>query len=230
MNYVIEVKNVCKSFNGSCLLNEVNLNIKKGKIIGIIGANGSGKSVLFKLMCGFIRPDSGDIYIRGEKLGMNFDFPSDVGVLINSPGYIELYNGYKNLKFLAEINNKINDSQIKHAMHQVKLDPNNKTRVKHYSMGMKQKLGIAQAIMENQDIIILDEPFNALDFDVANDIRELLKKLQDEGKTIIITSHTHSDIEKLCDEVYIILNKKLYELTNELKSKYFNTDIKHNTL
>lgn len=222
MNYVIEMKNVSKSFEGTLVLSDINLQIPKGQIIGIVGANGSGKSVLFKMMCGFNKADTGEIYIRGEKLGEKFDFPNDVGVLINNPGYIELFSGFQNLKFLAQINHKINDEQIIDAMKLVKLDPNSKKKTKHYSMGMKQKLGIAQAIMENQDIIILDEPFNGLDFQTANDIRETILHLKNENKTIILTSHTHSDIEKLCDEVYIILDSKLYPLSDKLKSTYFS--------
>lgn len=222
MEFVIEAKKVCKSFNGVSVLYDINLQIKKGKIVGIIGANGSGKSVLFKLLTGLNRPDSGEIFIRGEKIGEKFDFPSDVGILINSPGYIEVYNGFDNLKFLAQINKKINDEQIINAMNLVKLDPKSKKKTKHYSMGMKQKLGIAQAIMENQEIIILDEPFNGLDFETASDIREAIKELKNNEKTILMTSHTHSDIEQLCDETYIILDCRLRPLTMELKAKYFN--------
>lgn len=222
MESIIETKNVCKSFNGVSVLNDINLQIQKGSIIGIIGANGSGKSVLFKLLCGFIRPDSGDIFIRGEKIGAKFDFPSDVGVLINEPGYIEIFSGFDNLKFLAQIKNKIGDHQIFDAMKLVKLDPSSKKKVKDYSMGMKQKLGIAQAIMENQDIIILDEPFNGLDFETANDIRAAIIQLNKAGKTILLTSHIHSDIEKLCTEVYIIQETKILPLSEEVKVLYFS--------
>ena len=141
MKFIIETKKLCKSFNRVPVLVNIDLQIPKGEITGVIGANGSGKSVLFKLLCGFIRPDTGDVYIRGEKLGEQFDFPSDFGVLINEPGYIELYSGFKNLKFLAQINNKINDEQIIKAMNLVKLDPNNRTKMKHYSMGYETKTG-----------------------------------------------------------------------------------------
>jgi ABC-2 type transport system ATP-binding protein len=224
VEYVIEAKNVCKSFDGAAVLTDVSLRIPKGKVVGIIGANGSGKSVLFKLLCGFLKPDSGDVFVRGERIGEKFDFPSDVGVLINEPGYIEVFSGFKNLRFLAQINSKIGDEDIKDAMRLVRLDPGSKKKTKDYSMGMKQKLGVAQAIMENQDIVILDEPFNGLDFETANDIRQTIIKLKGSGKTVVMTSHTHSDIETLCDEVYILIDHHLYTLSDELKAKYFSKE------
>lgn len=221
MDEIIKVTKVSKSFNGLKILDDISLNIKKGSTIGIIGENGSGKSVIFKLICGFLKPDCGEIYIRGEKLGKRFDFPDNVGAMINKPGYIDMYTGFNNLKFLAGIKNNIDDSKIKNTMKLVGLDPNNKTKVKHYSLGMKQKLGIAQAFMEDQDIIILDEPFNALDFKTNKDIKELIKTLQDKESTILLTSHNHNDIEELCDETYIILNSKIEKLTDDIRNEYF---------
>lgn len=221
MDEIIKVNKVSKSFNGVNILDDISLNIKKGSTIGIIGENGSGKSVIFKLICGFIKPDCGEIYIRGEKIGKNFDFPDNVGAVINNPGYIDMYTGFDNLKFLAGIKNNINDNKIRSTLELVGLDPTNKTKVKNYSLGMKQKLGIAQAIMEDQDIIILDEPFNALDFKTNKDIKDLLKKLQDKENTMLLTSHNHNDIEELCDETYILLNRKIVKLTEDIKNKYF---------
>lgn len=221
MSNIIEVNNVTKSFSGQPVLHHIHLRIEKGKTVGIVGGNGSGKSVLFKVICGFIRPDEGSVTIRGEKLGKKMDFPENVGVFIDTPGYIELYSGFKNLKLLAAINNKISDSQIKQTMSLVGLNPDNKTRVKDYSLGMKQKLGIAQAIMENQDILILDEPFNALDYKTYNDTKEMIKSLQVIDRTIILTSHHFEDIEELCDEIYFISNGELSLLTEEVKEQYF---------
>lgn len=221
MNEIIKVNKVSKAFNGVNILDDISLNIKKGSTIGIIGENGSGKSVIFKLICGFLKPDCGEIYIRGEKIGKKFDFPDNVGAMINKPGYIDMYTGFKNLKFLAGIKNIIDDGKIKSTMELVGLDANNKTKVKNYSLGMKQKLGIAQAIMEDQDIIILDEPFSALDFKTNKDIKQLIKLLKIKGNTILLTSHNHSDIEELCDEIYIILNGKIEKLTNNIKNMYF---------
>jgi len=221
LNEIIKVNKVSKAFNGVNILDDISLNIKKGSTIGIIGENGSGKSVIFKLICGFLKPDCGEIYIRGEKIGKKFDFPDNVGAMINKPGYIDMYTGFKNLKFLAGIKNIIDDGKIKSTMELVGLDANNKTKVKNYSLGMKQKLGIAQAIMEDQDIIILDEPFSALDFKTNKDIKQLIKLLKIKGNTILLTSHNHSDIEELCDEIYIILNGKIEKLTNNIKNMYF---------
>ncbi|MDM5292983.1 ABC transporter ATP-binding protein [Peribacillus simplex] len=221
MTNVIEVSNVSKAFSGQTILKNIQLQIEKGKTVGIVGSNGSGKSVLFKTICGFIRPDEGMVKIRGEVLGARIDFPENVGVFINSPGYFEIYSGFKNLQYLAAINKKITDTQIKQTMNLVGLNSDNKTKVKDYSLGMKQKLGIAQAIMENQDILILDEPFNALDYKTYNDIKEIIRSLQDADRTILLTSHHFDDIEELCDEVYFIADGELNHLTEEVKSIYF---------
>lgn len=220
MNVAIKLENINKSYNGTTILNNINLEIDKGKTVGIIGANGSGKSVLFKLICGFVLPDSGNTYIRGLRLGDQIDFPEDVGVFINEPGYISIFNGFKNLKFLASINNKIDDKKIKQTMEKVGLNPSNKAKVQDYSLGMKQKLGIAQAIMENQDILVLDEPFNALDYKTYDDIKNIIKSLKDEGRTILLTSHNFEDIEQLCDIIYIIENGELKLATTEVINRY----------
>lgn len=220
MSNIIKLNNVNKSFKGYPVLNDVNLEIEQGKTIGIIGANGSGKSVLFKLIAGFIKPDSGEIFIRGKKIGNSFDFPENTGVLINEPGYISVYSGFKNLQFLAKINNKINDEKIRDTMLAVGLDPTNTSKVGTYSMGMKKKLGIAQAIMEDQNIIILDEPFNALDFKSYKNILDIIRNEQLKGHTILLTSHNQADIEELCDESYIILDTKLQKITEKLKKEY----------
>lgn len=221
MESVIEVNNASKAFSGRTILNNVQLNVDKGKTVGIVGGNGSGKSVLFKTICGFIRPDNGQVKIRGKVLGEGVDFPENVGVFINSPGYIEIYSGFKNLQYLAAINGNISDEKIKETMNSVGLNPDNKTKVKDYSLGMKQKLGIAQAIMEDQDILILDEPFNALDYKTYNDMKDIIKSLQANDRTILLTSHHFEDIEELCDEVYLIIDGELKVLTEELKSIYF---------
>lgn len=220
MSVVIKLKNINKSYKGIKVLNNINLEINSGKTIGIIGANGSGKSVLFKTICGFIAPDTGDVYIRGLKLGDKIDFPEDVGIFINEPGYMSLFTGFMNLKFLADINKKIDINKIRSTMIKVGLDPDNDVKVKDYSLGMKQKLGIAQAIMEEQDILILDEPFNALDYKTYDDIKNIIKSLQDEGKTILLTSHNFNDIDQLCDDIYIINNGELSLATDEIIDKY----------
>ena len=220
MSVVIKLENINKSYKGIKVLNNINLEINSGKTIGIIGANGSGKSVLFKTICGFIAPDTGDVYIRGLKLGDKIDFPEDVGIFINEPGYMSLFTGFMNLKFLADINKKIDINKIRSTMIKVGLDPDNDVKVKDYSLGMKQKLGIAQAIMEEQDILILDEPFNALDYKTYYDIKSIIKSLKDEGKTILLTSHNFNDIDQLCDDIYIINNGELSLATDEIIDKY----------
>lgn len=143
------------------------------------------------------------------------------GIFINEPGYIEYYSGYKNLKMLAEIQNKITDEQIKETMEKVGLDYNDRTPVKKYFMGMKQKLGIAQAIMENQKIIILDEPYNALDFQTNREITSILKNLKEQGKTILLTSHQHEYLDKLCDRIFCVEDRKVEPFDEELRRKYF---------
>lgn len=220
MNVAIKLENVSKSYNGITILNNINLEINKGKCVGIIGSNGSGKSVLFKTICGFVSPDKGSTFIRGLKLGEKIDFPENVGVFINEPGYISIFNGFQNLKFLADINNKIDDKKIKQTMEKVGLNPNNKAKVQDYSLGMKQKLGIAQAIMEDQDILVLDEPFNALDYKTYEDIKNIIKSLKDEGRTILLTSHNFEDIEQLCDSVYLIEEGRLELVTPEIIDRY----------
>ena len=218
---VIELINVEKAFRRKEIYKEVNLTVKEGECVGFIGENGVGKSVLFKIISGIEPVTQGAVLIRGEQLGIKMDFPRDMGILINSPGYIEYYTGFKNLQMLAEIQNKISKEDIKTTMKLVGLNPNDKTVVKNYSVGMKQKLGIAQAIMENQDIIILDEPFNALDFKTNREIINLLRKLKEERKTILLTSHQHEYLERLCDKLYYISNKTIVLLDDEIRSKYF---------
>lgn len=220
MVWAIEVNDVTKKFAGEAILENVQLKVTQGKSVGIVGGNGSGKSLLFKLICGFEKPTSGQVRIRQQVLGEKLDFPENVGVFINEPGYIELFSGFKNLQFLAAINNKISAKEIKAAMELVGLNPNNKTKVKDYSLGMKQKLGIAQAIMENQDILIFDEPFNALDYKTYQDIKAIILQLKAQGKTILLTSHHFADIEELSDEVYVIEEGQLMPMSNSLKETF----------
>lgn len=222
MKSVIELRNVAKTFKNKELYRDVNLVINEGECIGFVGGNGTGKSVLFQIMTGLMPVKSGEVYVNGNKLGeKGMDFPKGVGILINEPGYIEYYSGFKNLQMLAQIQGTIGDEQIKETMKLVGLDPTDKTPVKKYSMGMKQKLGIAQAIMEKQTIVILDEPYNALDFQTNKDITRLLIRLKEEGKTLLLTSHQHDYLEKLCDRIYCIDEKRIVEFDEELREKYF---------
>lgn len=220
MSAFIELEHISKKFGKKIILQDVSLAVRQGQTIGLVGANGSGKSVLFKILCGFEQVDTGRVLMRGKQLGVGRDFPENVGVFINAPGFIGLYDGFENLKFLADIQGKIGEKEIKDAMSKVGLEPDNKTKVDNYSLGMKQKLGLAQAIMEGQDILVLDEPFNALDYKTYEDMKSIIRQLKAEGKTIFLTSHNFSDIEQLCDAVYAIENCSLTPITEEIAAKY----------
>ena len=220
----IELQNISKSFGKHEIIKNVSLCVEQGKTVGLIGANGSGKSVLFKILCGFERPDAGNVFVRGKQLGEGgMDFPENIGVFINSPGFIGIYSGFRNLKFLADIQGKIGDREIRDAMVKVGLDPDNTTKTDNYSLGMKHKLGLAQAIMENQDILVLDEPFNALDYKTYEDVKAIIRMLKAEGKTIFLTSHRFQDIEQLCDQIYTLEDCRLIPITDAIAARYRET-------
>ena len=215
MSTIIELENVSKSFSRHRVLDGVSLTVEAGTTIGVVGSNGSGKSVLFQIICGFYTPDSGSVRVRGETLGKGRDFPENIGVLINAPGFIGPDTGIQNLRYLAAIRGIIGDREILDAMRKVGLDPEDRTKVEHYSLGMKQKLALAQAIMEGQDILILDVPFNALDYKTYNDVKEIIRILQAEGKTILLTSHNYEDLESLCQKIYVMADGRLGTLSGE---------------
>lgn len=221
MESIISLHQVSKSFSGRRVLSNISLDIEQGSTVGIVGSNGSGKSVLFNIICGFLTPDSGQVCVRGCPLGKGRDFPEDMGVLINSPGFIGLSTGLQNLRYLAGIRGVVGDEEIRAAMQKVGLDPQDKTKVEHYSLGMKQKLGIAQSIMENQDILILDEPFNALDYKTYNDTKEIIRILQAEGRTILLTSHNYEDLETLCTQIYALDEGRLGVLSGDEMNRRF---------
>ena len=201
---VIEVKNVSLSIKENKILNNINVSFERGKIHGLIGRNGSGKTMLMKCICGFVKCTSGEIIVNGERVGKDVDFPSNTGIIIETPSFIPYYSGYKNLKMLAELNGKTKKEDVIASIESVGLDPKMKRSVKKYSLGMRQRLGFAQAIMDNPDILILDEPMNGLDVDGVDDIRKCLMELRNQGKTILIASHYAEDIEILCDTVHEI--------------------------
>jgi ABC-type multidrug transport system, ATPase component len=200
-NSFIQVDDIVLRFKKDVLLDHVSYQCEQGKIHGIVGRNGSGKTLLMKCICGFIRPNEGHIYVRDKEIGKDIDFTPDTGIIIETPGFIPYYSGYRNLKVLAAINNRISRKDIENAMYQVGLDPTMKKRVATYSLGMRQRLGIAQAIMEDPSLIILDEPFNGLDKHGVEEMREYFLSLKKKGKTILLTSHNTEDIEYLCDTV-----------------------------
>lgn len=198
---IITVNNLYLTLGKTDILKKINVSFEEGKIHGLIGRNGSGKTMLMKCICGFIKPTSGEIIVDNKRVGKDIDFPDDMGIIIETPGFIPYYSGYKNLKLLAGLKNTIGKNEVRESMKQVGLDPDLKRHVRKYSLGMRQRLGLAQAIMENPRILILDEPFNGLDKDGVADMRKYLLDLKGQGKTIIIASHSAEDIEILCDTV-----------------------------
>lgn len=199
---IIEIKELDLSIKKTEILKKVSVSFEQGKIHGLIGRNGSGKTMLMKCICGFIRPTSGTIRVNGREVGKDCDFPENIGIIIETPGFIPYYSGFKNLKLIADLNKKADTEQIKRAMSQVGLDPTLKRHVVKYSLGMRQRLGLAQAIMEDPDILILDEPMNGLDKEGVEDMRKYLLDFKAQGKTILIASHSSEDIEVLCDTVH----------------------------
>ena len=199
---MITLENVSKSFKEKTVLQKTDLTIEKGKITGFVGRNGSGKTVLFKLICGLLRPTTGTITVQGKQLGKDCDFAPDVGVLIETPSFISYESGYRNLRDLAAIRKKITPEEVRTAIRSVGLDDTDKKWVGKYSLGMRQRLGIAQAIMEHPALLILDEPMNGLDRGGVEEMRKLFRSLRDNGTTILLASHAAEDIDLLCDTVY----------------------------
>lgn len=200
-NIAISVRNVCKDFGQVRVLKSVSRDFEAGKIHGIVGNNGSGKTVLMKCICGFLLPTEGMVLVNGKRVGKDVDFPSDLGIIIETPGFLPNITGVKNLEILASLNKKIGLADIADSIRRVGLDPQSKTPVGKYSLGMRQRLGIAQAIMENPSLLILDEPMNGLDKHGVAEMRKLIKGLKNEGKTILLSSHNQGDIDELCDTV-----------------------------
>lgn len=197
----ISLQHVYKSFDEEEVLHDINHEFEEGKIHGIVGNNGSGKTVMFKCICGFLYPTKGKIFVDYQQVGRDMDFPEDMGIIIETPGFLPYVTGMKNLQILASLNRKIDDIQIENAIRMVGLDPTMKKPVSKYSLGMRQRLGIAQAIMEDPQMLILDEPFNGLDKHGVADMRKLIRGLKDKGKTILLASHNQADIDELCDTV-----------------------------
>lgn len=198
----IKVEHIYKSFGKDTVLQDVSLSIEPGQIFGVVGNNGSGKTVLMKCICGFLRPDKGKVMVNGQQVGKDCDFPDSMGLIIETPGFIPNLSGFQNLKILAALKGKIGRKEIKESIFRVGLDPDMRKPVAKYSLGMRQRLGIAQAIMEDPDVLILDEPFNGLDKAGVAHMRELVKELKSQGKSILLASHNVQDIEELCDDVH----------------------------
>lgn len=206
---VISVENVGLTIGKNAILRAINMEMSKGKIYGFVGRNGSGKTMLMKCICGFVRVTEGKITVNGKQVGEDVDFPDNIGIIIENPEFVPYYNGYKNLKLLADVKKKIGKEEIRDAMTMAGLGPDLKLHVGRYSLGMRQRLGIAQAIMEDPDILILDEPMNGLDNEGVEDVRNILLKLKQKEKTIIIASHNKEDINILCDKVWNLEHGKI---------------------
>ncbi|MBR4362721.1 MAG: ATP-binding cassette domain-containing protein [Ruminococcus sp.] len=199
---MIKVENVTKKFGDTVVLNNISVTFDDKKIHGLVGRNGSGKTMLMKCICGFVPVTSGRITVNDKEIGKDIDVPESCGIIIETPGFLPEYSGYRNLKFLADIKGNVKKEAIMDAIRSVGLDPSSKKHVGKYSLGMRQRLGLAQAIMEDPDLLILDEPMNGLDKEGVSDMRKYLIDLKNKGKTLIIASHSTEDIETLCDTVF----------------------------
>ena len=198
---IISVKNLSKDFGQERVLHSVTRDFERGRIHGIVGNNGSGKTVLMKCICGFLIPTEGEVIVNGKRVGKDVDFPPGLGLIIETPGFLPNMTGVRNLEILASLNKKIGLEEIAAAIRRVGLDPLMKKPVGKYSLGMRQRLGIAQAIMEDPSLLILDEPLNGLDKHGVAEMRKLIKGLKEQGKTILLASHNQGDIDELCDTV-----------------------------
>lgn len=199
--YAVELHKVYKAFGKEMILKGITHGFERGKIHGIVGFNGSGKTVMLKCICGFLRPTKGRIVVEGKRIGRDTDFPPSIGLIIENPGFIPYMSGMQNLYRLARLGGKIGKPQVRQAMREVGLDPDMKKPVRTYSLGMRERLGIAQAIMERPDILVLDEPFNGLDRAGVAEVCRLLSDYRDEGKTILLAAHNFEELGRLCDTV-----------------------------
>lgn len=203
METMIEVTDLVKKYQDQEVLKKISCTFEKGKITGLIGRNGAGKTVLMKCICGFVIPTEGEIRIDGRKLrGRKEADLTKIGMIIENPAFLEAYTGYQNLAFLARINGIIGKEKIRKTLRMVGLDPDSRKKVGKYSMGMRQRLALAQAVMEDQEILILDEPMNGLDNRGVEEMRKLLLEFRGQGKTILLASHSQEDIRVLCDKIY----------------------------
>jgi ABC-2 type transport system ATP-binding protein len=205
----IIMKDISKVIKKNIILRNINLNMIGGKIYGLIGTNGSGKTMLMRLLAGLIRPSEGEIIVNGHRVEYGKKLYFDMGVIIEKPEFFNDLTGMENLEMLAKLKGKIGRDEMIDAMNRVQLDPHNEKKVKEYSLGMRQRLGIAQAIMEDPEVLILDEVTNALDEEGIKMVYEVLNEEKKKGKIIIISSHNRIDIDTLCDEIYLVKNQSL---------------------
>ncbi|MBR2571162.1 MAG: ABC transporter ATP-binding protein [Clostridia bacterium] len=198
---MIEIEHVSKYYGKNPVLRDVSLELGAGRIHGIIGRNGSGKTVLLKCVCGIVPVSEGRIVVDGKEIGRDLEMPQSVGLIIENPGFLPNCSGWRNLQYLADVRGRIDGGRIRKAMERVGLDPDSRKWVSRYSLGMRQRLGLAQALMENPKLLILDEPMNGLDNAGVRQVRRILRSLRDGGRTILLASHSTEDISSLCDTV-----------------------------
>ncbi|MDR0671225.1 MAG: ABC transporter ATP-binding protein [Oscillospiraceae bacterium] len=201
MNF-LEVKNLTKILNGKAVLSDISFSLPAAHIYGFIGRNGAGKTMLFRAVSGLIHPTSGEVWVQGKLLGRDLSFPQNIGLVIENIGLLPEFTGFKNLRMLSKIKNTLTDEQIRAAIVRVGLDPEDKRPVRKYSLGMKQRIVLAQALMESPDLLVLDEPTNALDQDGVELIRSILQEEKARSATILIASHSREDIDLLCDVIF----------------------------
>lgn len=202
----LEIKNLSKKFKDVYVLKDINLTFESGKIYGFTGRNGSGKSVLLKIICGFYTPTSGEVLLDNYNYNLNNDFPKSTRCLIEKPNFLPDLTGYENLKLLASIENKIGDKEIMDTIEKLNLKEEINKKYSKYSLGTKQKLGIAQVLMEDPKLIVLDEPLNGIENETAKEVRKILNEEKKKDKIIIVASHIKEDIDTLADVVYNIDN------------------------
>lgn len=216
---MIEIEHLTNKFGEAVVLEDVSMKLQEGKIYGLVGRNGSGKTMLIKHILGFVHGTKGWIRIDGKQIGKEIDLPENVGAIIEKPGFLPEYSGFKNLKLLASIRGKIGNEDIRKAMNTVGLDADNKKLVGKYSLGMKQRLGLAQALMEDPEILLLDEPMNGLDNEGVLEMREIFLAQKQQGKLLLIASHSKEDIDALCDEIFYFDKGRVVDHTKNKKCK-----------
>ena len=212
----VDIKNYTKVIKGNTILNDITLSLEAGGIYGFYGHNGSGKSMLFRAIAGLLHPTKGEVSVFGKKIGVDISFPESLGLVIESVGFWPYNTGYENLETLASIKNQIKGDDIRLALTRVGLDPDDKRKYSKYSLGMKQRLGIAQAIMEKPQLILLDEPTNAIDEDGVDKIRSVIKEEKERGATVLIASHNSDDLTLLCSRFFKMSDGVLKETAKEM--------------
>jgi len=215
----VEIYHLTKIIRGRTILNDITLELERGKIYGFFGRSGSGKTMLLRAICGLIKPTRGEVRVFGKRIGVDVSFPESLGLIIENVGFWEQWTGFQNLKFLASIKNIITDEDIRAAIRRVGLDPDDKRIYGKYSLGMKQRLGIAQAIMEKPQLIVLDEPSNSLDEEGVGLVRNILLEEKERGATILIASHIKEDIDLLCDEKFKVEAGRIYPAGSEVEDE-----------